>query len=73
MTGTQQPDPTLLALLLCPVSRGPLTFLPQEGVFVSGHAGLAYPLKEGVPVLLAEAAMPWPPARQEADRPKKPG
>ena len=47
-------DPELLALLVCPLTRTPLR---QEGEeLVSDEAGLAYPICEGVPVLLVEEA-----------------
>jgi len=47
-------DPELLAILACPLTRTPLR---QEGEeLVSDEAGLAYPIREGVPVLLVEEA-----------------
>ncbi|WP_454885847.1 Trm112 family protein [Sphingomonas oryzagri] len=47
-------DPELVALLVCPLTR---TQLRQEGEeLVSDEAGLAYPIREGVPVLLVEEA-----------------
>ncbi|WP_375287570.1 Trm112 family protein [Sphingomonas sp.] len=47
-------DPWLLERLVCPVTRTPLRQLGDE--LISDAAGLAYPVREGVPVLLAEAA-----------------
>jgi uncharacterized protein len=47
-------DPELLALLVCPLTRTPLR---QEGEeLLSDEAELAYPIREGVPVLLVEEA-----------------
>lgn len=47
-------DPDLLAILVCPLTRTPLR---QDGeALVSDEAGLAYPIREGVPVLLVEEA-----------------
>ncbi len=47
-------DAELLALLVCPLTRTPLR---QEGEeLVSDEAGLAYPIRDGVPVLLVEEA-----------------
>ena len=47
-------DPDLLAILVCPLTRTPLR---QEGdELVSDEAGLAYPIRKGVPVLLVEEA-----------------
>lgn len=58
----QAPDPELLKLLVCPVTRGPLRWDAAHGVLVSEQAGLAYPVRDGVPVMLPEEAIPWPPA-----------
>jgi hypothetical protein len=56
-------DPRLLALLVCPKTRGPLEWRPEDSVLVSPLAGLAYPVREGVPVMLVEEALVWPPDR----------
>ncbi|PXA84375.1 hypothetical protein DMC47_40605 [Nostoc sp. 3335mG] len=47
-------DTELLALLVCPLTRTPLR--QEGGELVSDEAGLAYPIREGVPVLLVEEA-----------------
>ena len=49
-------DPYLLDLLICPVSRGPLTYKKDSQELISQQAGLAYPIRDGVPVLLKEEA-----------------
>ncbi|WP_380872729.1 UPF0434 protein [Sphingomonas sp. DBB INV C78] len=49
-------DRDLLAILVCPVTRGPLRYDEQAQELVSEKAGLAYPVRQGVPVLLADAA-----------------
>ncbi|OQW39142.1 MAG: hypothetical protein A4S12_11665 [Proteobacteria bacterium SG_bin5] len=49
-------DPWLLQRLVCPVTRAPLRW--DGAALVSDAAGLAYPLRDGVPVLLPEAAVP---------------
>ena len=46
----------LLPLLCCPATRTPLRWDKERGELVSEAAGLAYPIREGVPVLLIEAA-----------------
>ena len=51
-------DPRLLEVLICPVSRGPLTYDRDRGELVSKTARLAYPVRDGVPVMLAEEARP---------------
>lgn len=50
------PDPDLLAILVCPLTRQPLRHDEQAGELVSEAAGLAYPVRDGVPVLLIDAA-----------------
>lgn len=49
-------DPNLLAILVCPVTRAPLRHDAEAGELVSDAAGLAYPIRDGVPVLLVEEA-----------------
>ena len=51
-------DDYLLSKLVCPVTRTPLRWDAERSELVSEAAGLAYPVREGVPVLLAEAARP---------------
>lgn len=49
-------DPRLLAMLVCPVTHGPLEHDAAAGELVSRQAGLAYPIRDGVPVMLPEEA-----------------
>ena len=49
-------DPELLAVLVCPATRGPLRYDAAAEELVSDAAGLAYPVRDGVPVMLAEEA-----------------
>jgi len=49
-------DPALLAILVCPVTRGALVFDEAAGELISEAAGLAYPVRSGTPVLLVEEA-----------------
>lgn len=49
-------DPWLLERLACPVTRTPLRLDAAAGELISDAAGLAYPIRDGVPVLLAEEA-----------------
>lgn len=49
-------DPWLLAKLVCPVTRQPLRHDEAARELVSDAAGLAFPIREGVPVMLVEAA-----------------
>lgn len=57
-------DPRLLDLLVCPLTRGPLRWERSTQRLVSEAAGLAYPVRDGVPVMLVEEAEPWPPPGQ---------
>ena len=54
--GPRAPDPTLLALLVCPVTRAPLTYDAARAELVSERARLAYPLRDGIPVMLEAEA-----------------
>lgn len=58
MTNGASIDPWLLEKLVCPVTRGPLRWDAAHGLLVSDAAGLAYPARDGVPVLTARAAIP---------------
>jgi Lon protease-like protein/uncharacterized protein YbaR (Trm112 family) len=49
-------DPRLLEILVCPVTRGPLDYDRARGELVSRGARLAYPIREGVPIMLPEEA-----------------
>ena len=52
----RDPDPELLSLLVCPVTRGPLTYDEARGELVSQKARLAYPVRDGIPVMLEAEA-----------------
>ncbi|OYX38770.1 MULTISPECIES: Trm112 family protein [unclassified Sphingomonas] len=49
-------DPWLLSILVCPVTRTPLRHDTSANELVSDAAGLAYPIRDGVPVMLVEEA-----------------
>ena len=49
-------DPKMLGVLVCPKTRGPLTFNSGTNELVSKKAKLAYPIREGVPIMLIEEA-----------------
>lgn len=52
----EEPDPKLLELLVCPVTKGPLTYDRAARELISAKANLAYPIRNGVPLMTAEAA-----------------
>ncbi len=49
-------DPWLLGKLICPVTRQPLRYDQERQELVSEAAGLAFPIRDGVPVMLIEEA-----------------
>jgi len=55
-------DPRLLDILVCPVTKGPLIFDKARGELVSKSARLAYPIRDGIPIMLESEARPLAPA-----------
>lgn len=53
-TGTL--DPALLEILVCPVSKGRLVYDAAAQELLSQAAGLAYPIRDGIPIMLPEEA-----------------
>ena len=51
-------DPKLLELLVCPVTKGHLEYDRDRGELQSRSARLAYPIRDGIPILLEEQARP---------------
>jgi uncharacterized protein YbaR (Trm112 family) len=49
-------EPSLLEILVCPVSHGPLRVDVGASELVCDESGLAYPVRDGIPVLLADEA-----------------
>lgn len=49
-------DAKLLAILVCPVTKGPLIYKKAQNELISTSAGLAYPVRDDIPVLLEEEA-----------------
>jgi uncharacterized protein YbaR (Trm112 family) len=62
---TEEPDPKLLELLVCPLTKGPLTYDRAARELISPQANLAFPIKHGVPLMTVEAArsLDEPPAK----------
>ena len=54
--GVRQTDPRLLERLICPVSRSPLTYDRARQELVSKRAQLAYPIRDGLPIMLESEA-----------------
>ena len=51
-------DPKLLEILVCPLTRGPLEYDAEAQELVSRQARLAYPIRDGIPIMLPEEARP---------------
>ena len=49
-------DPKLLERLVCPVTKTRLTYDAETQELISRAAGLAYPIRDGIPIMLAEEA-----------------
>ena len=59
-------DAKLLELLVCPVTKGPLVYDKERQELVSRSARLAYPIRDGIPVMLEDEARKLTP--EEAER-----
>jgi hypothetical protein len=58
-TPTASPvDPKLLDILVCPLTKGPLRYDRERQELVSVEAGLAYPIRDGIPIMLVDEARP---------------
>jgi len=53
---SQDVDPKLLEILVCPLTKGPLEYDREKQELISRGAGLAYPIRDGIPIMLADEA-----------------
>ena len=56
MSDAPEIDPRLLEILVCPVTHGPLEYDRERAELISRGARLAYPIRQGVPIMLPEEA-----------------
>ncbi len=49
-------DPKLLEILVCPLTKGPLRYDRANDELISEKAGLAYPVRDGIPIMLIDEA-----------------
>ena len=49
-------DPKLLEILVCPLTKGPLRYDSDAQELISDKAGLAYPIRDGIPIMLVDEA-----------------
>ena len=52
----EEADPGLLQILVCPVTKQPLIYDSETHELISKAAGLAYPIRKGIPIMLPEEA-----------------
>ena len=57
-TGATRVDPKLLEILVCPLTKGPLEYDEAAQELISRQAGLAFPIRDGIPILLVDEARP---------------
>ncbi|ESQ80980.1 Trm112 family protein [Asticcacaulis sp. YBE204] len=60
---TSEIDPRLLEALVCPVTRRPLTYDKTAQELISPSAGLAFPIRSGVPIMLVDQARRFEPLK----------
>ena len=65
-------DPKLLELLVCPVTKGPLDYDREKHELISRSARLAYPVRDGIPVMLESEARALPDEELDALPPRTP-
>ncbi|MEK9543073.1 MAG: Trm112 family protein [Luminiphilus sp.] len=58
-------DPKLLEILVCPVSKAPLEYLPEQQELICRASGLAYPIRDDIPVMLENEARQLTPEERE--------
>jgi uncharacterized protein len=56
MPSSNDIDPKLLEILVCPVTKGPLDYDREAQELVSKQAGLAFPIRDGIPIMLVDEA-----------------
>lgn len=49
-------DPRLLQILVCPITKGELVYDREAGELISRQAGLAFPIRDGIPIMLPDEA-----------------
>jgi len=52
------PDPKMLEILVCPLTKGPLRYDAAHSELISAGARLAYPIRNGIPIMIPEEARP---------------
>ena len=58
MEGSAEIDPKLLEILVCPLTKAQLRYDREAQELISDEAGLAYPIRDGIPIMLVDEARP---------------
>ena len=58
MADTATLDSKLLEILVCPLTKGPLVYDAENQELISEQASLAYPIRDGIPIMLVDEARP---------------
>lgn len=58
MADAARVDPKLLDILVCPLTKGPLDYDRERQELISRQARLAYPIRDGIPIMLPDEARP---------------
>jgi uncharacterized protein len=66
-------DPKLLEILVCPLTKGPLRYDAEAQELISDRAGLAYPINDGIPIMLPDEARPLSEFERAAAAKRPPG
>ena len=61
-------DPKLLEILVCPLTKGTLIYDREKQELISRGAGLAYPIRDGIPIMLVDEARPLRPEEKDAEK-----
>jgi uncharacterized protein YbaR (Trm112 family) len=61
-----EPDAKLLEILVCPVTKATLTYDREKNELISRAAGLAYPIRDGIPIMLPGEARELTDAERDA-------
>ena len=69
MKQSKSVDPKLLEILVCPATKEPLEYDRERQELISRRAGLAYPIRDGVPIMLPEEAPPLDDASAASTKP----
>ena len=56
LPATRRASPLLLEILVCPVTQTPLRYDAERQELISDKAGLAFPIREGIPIMLVDEA-----------------